>query len=402
MSTIDWLRKTLLGTAMMKVLWRAAGAVGVGAAMLLTGCNGFFVDPNTSTTTTTGSSTADYAYVVNSNGTVSEFVIGASTLTAISGSPFAPGSPLSVASSVVVNPTNAFAWVGGDGGIVGYTISSTGALSAISGGTVTEETNYVAMKISPNGDWLLALDNIANVVWVFSINTSTGVLTASGNYALPVTAAEAPARGLAIAANGEVGAVAEGAYGDEAFTFNQSTGALAYTASVSGQSGYSDDSVAFDSTSNYLLVGRGITSSGSSEIISIPVTAAGALGTTGTNYAVGEDPYALLVDNTGTYVYAADKGASTVSAYTIASGVLTQLSSSPYESGPGVTALAEDINSKYVLAAATGSATVAGDSADLTLYSLDAITPGQLDPVATAANGSGVSGSVYVATTHPQ
>ncbi len=391
-----------------KVWWRAACAVGISAGMLLTGCNGFFVHPSDgSGGTTTGSSTADYAYVVNSNGSVSEFVIGASTLTAVSGSPFVPGSPLSTASSVVVNPTNAFVFVGGSGGVISYSIATTGALSVVSGGTITETANFASMVMSPNGDWLLALDNEYNQIYIFSVNTSTGVLTLSTKYQLSIPYATAAARMIAISPNGGLVAVAFGTEGDQVFTFDEAStsGALSSAPSSSVNppaSGYSDDSVAFDSTSGYLLVGRGITTGGlSSQLLSYTVSATGVLGTDAT-YPVGADPYGLLVDNTGGYLYSANRGDGTVSGYTLATGALTQLSSSPYKSGGGATALAEDINSKYVLVAAVGSATTPGDDADLTLYAIDALTPGQLDPVATSANGSGASGSVAVATTHPQ
>jgi len=382
-------------------LKRGVRAAGLGVAGLLlsevlTGCNGFFVDPNTGTTTT-GSSTADYAYVVNADSTVSEFVVGSATLTAISGSPFTPGTPLSSASSVVVNPSNAFVFVGGDGGVLAYTIGSTGALTQVSGGGVTEVGNFVSMAVAPNGEWLLALDDIDNVLWVFSINTSTGALTASGaTYQLSVAAATDAARAVAVSPNGGLVAVAIGGGGDDVFTFNESTGVLASTSAVNAPaSGYTDAAVTFDSTSTHLLIGRGGPTSGASQILSYAVSTAGILGTLNT-YTSGNDPYGLLVDATGAYVYAANKGDGTVSGYTLTSGALKALTSSPFTSEAGVTALAEDINDKYVIAASTAG------TYDLTLYALDALSAGQLDAVATVANGSGTTGSVAVAATHPQ
>ena len=106
--------------------------------------------------------------------------------------------------------------------------------------------------------------------------------------------------------------------------------------------GYSDDSVAFDATSGYLLVGRGITSSGSSSILSYGVSSAGILAND-TTVTPGQDPYWLLVDATGDYVYSANRGSGTVSGFSIASGTLTAVASSPFAGEAGVTALAEDI-----------------------------------------------------------
>jgi 6-phosphogluconolactonase len=395
--------KLMPGTGMMKnVVMRAVSAAGAGVAMLLTGCNGFFVDPNTGTgTTTTGSSTADYVYTVNNGDTLSEFVVGSSVLTPISGSPIALSSFLAGASSVAVSTANAYVFVGGASSIQSFAIGTTGALTQVSvtGGLVTEaNANFVSLDVSPNGQWLLALDAGQNAIWLFAIDTSTGALTLQGSAVpLSVAAGTAPAKMIRISPNGGLLAVAIGAQGDNVFTFDQTTGGLSTTptSSVNALSSGSDDSVTFDSTSGFLLVGRGITTAGSSSIVSYAVSAAGVLGAVKT-YASGQDPFSLLVDSTGGFLYAANKGDDTVSAYTLASGVPTVVMTSPYKSGTGVTSLAEDINSKYVIAAS------AGGSSDLTLYALDALTPGQLDAVGTAANGSSTAGSIAVAATHPQ
>jgi 6-phosphogluconolactonase len=392
-----------IGDGMAKSLWvRTAGAMGISAAMLLAGCNGFFVHPSdggTSSGTTSGSSTSDYVYTINSDGTVGEFVVGSSTLTAIAGTGFTPGSPLSSASSIAVSLANTYVFVGGNGGVDSYSIGTNGELTAVSGGSVTEIANFISLALSPNGDYLLALDNIANVVWVFSIDPSTGVLTVANNYPVPVLASVATARNLAISPNGGLGAVAIGAGGSYVFTFDESNGAIVYTAAVAPANGYSDDSVTFDSTNGYVLIGRGITSSGTSEILPLVVTSAGAVGTSGTPYTTGQAPFALLLDTTGSYLYSANKGDSTVSGFSLKAGVLAALTGSPYESGPGVTALVEDINKTYVIAAAEGSATSAGDGDGLTLYAFDALNPGQLDAVGTADSGSYC---VAIAATHPQ
>ncbi len=379
---------------------------GIGAAILLTGCSNFFVKPTTTTTstgTTTGSTTSDYAYVVNSNSTISEFVIGSGALTAISGSPFAITTPLSTAASVVVNPANTFVYVGGTGGILAYSIGTTGALSLISGGGVTEEASYSSLAVSPNGSYLLGLDNINNAVWVFSINASTGAIAPVGSTAqLNVAAVTAPARMLAVAPSGNVVAVAEGTGGDDVFGFNESTGVLTAGSSINPPaSGYTDLAVAFDPTSAYLLVGRGITAAGTSQVLSYNVGTTGILGTLVGAYNTGVDPYSILVDQTGAYVYTANRGAATISGFGLATGVLTPLTASPFVSGGGVTSLAEDVSNKYVIAAAVASTTTGPDTSDLTMYSFDALAPGQLDAVATSQNGSGVAGSVAIATTHP-
>jgi 6-phosphogluconolactonase (cycloisomerase 2 family) len=384
----------------------AFSAAGFTAAILLTGCgnfgSGFFQDPNTSTTTTATATTGDYVYSVNSGNTLSEFSVGSAALTPVSGSPVTLATGLNAA-SVAVSRANTFVFVGGDGGIYVYTIGTGGALASAS--DVTEEANFVSLDTSPDGQWLFALDNLNNEIWVFSITSSTGALKLQGSqYPLQVgstviSAATAPGRMVRMAPDGGLLAVAIGTAGDEVFTFNTTTGVLTSESAVEAPaSGYSDDSIAFDGTStvaaSHLLIGRGITSTGTSQILAYTVTSAGALGSTASAYTSGQDPYSLLIDLTGAYLFAANRGSSTVAGYTIANGALTGLASSPYASGSEVTALAEDNTKKFVIAAA------AGGSSDLTLYAFDALTAGQLDAVATSANGSGVAGSIAVATTH--
>ena len=108
----------------------------------------------------------------------------------------------------------------------------------------------------------------------------------------------------------------------------------------------------------------------------------------------GDAPYGVLIDSTGTYLYTANRGSANISGYSIASGVFTALSGSPYSSGLSATALVEDNTDKYVIGAA------ANGSYDYTLYSFDALTVGKLDAVSVGASGSDPAGSNAVAATH--
>jgi 6-phosphogluconolactonase (cycloisomerase 2 family) len=324
-------------------------------------------------------------------------------LTAVSGSPITLPTNLAAASVTVSRP-DTYVYVGGDGAIEAYGIGTGGALTYAS--DVTENADFVSLDTSPNGDYLFALDASNNEIWVFAINTSTGALTVQGSqYPLQVgntrvSAATAPGKMLRVSPDGALIAVAIGVAGDEVYTINETNGFLTPVTGVNAPpSGFTDDSVAFDGTStvaeSHLFVGRGITAAGSSTILSFAVTpSTGALSATATTYATGADPYALLVDLTSGFLYAADRGANQVDGYTLANGALTPLVSSPFTSGDEVTALAEDNGKKYVIAAS------AGGSSDLTMYAFDALTPGQLDAVATSLNGSGQAGSFALATTH--
>jgi 6-phosphogluconolactonase (cycloisomerase 2 family) len=121
---------------------------------------------------------------------------------------------------------------------------------------------------------------------------------------------------------------------------------------------------------------------------------------TGSPFAAGSGTYAIQLDSTGTYIYAANRTDGTISGYTIVPGTtasgltLTPLSGSPYASGAGVQALGLDSTGKYLLAAAIGG------SPDLSMYSFDANTPGMLDLATSAATDQDPAGATAIALTH--
>ena len=367
------------------------GAAALGAMGLMTGC-GFF-PPITSTTTTTGSTSGDYVYVVNqTTDTLSGFGVGTGTLLSIATVGLTSG--LAPASVAVTRP-NSFVYVGGNGAIECYSIGTGGVLTAVTGGGAGATANFVSLDTSPDGQWLIGLDSVTLTVYVYKINISTGALTLNSttSYGVP-GAGTVSQRSVSVAPNGAYVAVALGPGGDIVFPFTTSTGLLGNGNSLAIASTYSDNAVLFDPTSAYVLIARGVTGTGSSGIATYSVNSTGALTPVGTLAASGNAPYSLVTDSTGGYVYAANRGDSTISGYTMASGKLTALGSSPYGSGSAVTALVRDSSGKYLIAAASGG------SSDVTLYSFDAVTAGKLDAVAVAASGTDPAGSVAVAATH--
>jgi 6-phosphogluconolactonase len=359
----------------------------VALAPCLTGCGAFFVN-STTTSTTAGTS---FAYVANATtDTVAGYALASGALVAVASSPYTIGiSP----NSIVVTPANTFLYVGGLGAIYGYSIGSAGALTALSSGAALATASAVSLDVSPNGEWLLALDSSGVAVDEYQINTSTGALTAATGATISVTGTGSTApRMVKFAPSGAYVFAAMGTGGDAVFTFNQSTGALAQAQSLAGASATSDNGLTVDANSAYLYIARSGTGSG---VAAYSIGNGGALSTVaGSPFAAGAGPYSVVLDLTGTYLYAANRTDGTVSGYTVASGVLTALSGSPYASGSLVTALGRDALGKYVVAAAEGG------SSDLTMYSFDAITPGKLDAVSVTATGTDPTGALAVALTH--
>jgi 6-phosphogluconolactonase len=355
-----------------------------------TGCPGFFVYPGTASS---GSgANGDYVYVANATtDTVSGYLIGTGTLTAVTGSPYTlPFSPTAVA----VNPADTILFVAGVSQIYAYSIGSGGALTVLNSGVAVGSAYTVAMDISPDGQWLFALDGNGATVDEFLINSTTGALSQVSGAIYSISNVTVVPRAVKVAPNGQYVFVALGTGGDLVYPFNTSSGALS-SALVLGpvSSTTSDNALAVSPNSSYLFIARSGTSSG---VAVYAIGSGGALTEVGTTaYAAGNQPFSLAVNNAGTDVYVANQLDSTISGFSIGSGgVLTALSGSPYTSGSSVTALVAERTGDYVLAAARGG------SPDLTMYSFDQTVAGKLDLSTSTATGADPTGAVAIAVTH--
>lgn len=368
-----------------------AGVLVAGVAVAITGCDGFFVDTHKTASTT--SSTGDYVYAVNSvSNTLTGYVVGTGTLTGITGAPYTLAINLG-ASSIAVTRDAKFVYAGGSGGIVCYSIGTAGALTAVSGGGATaQNSNFVSLDTSPDGTWLFGLDSVLQQLYVFQINATTGALVPNTPLVVPTPTPGTPAaRMVRIAPNSALVAVALSYGGDVLYTFNTTTGVLTQSATIqTPSSAYFDNAVGFDSTSGYLLIGRG-GASGTSGIQTYSVNSAGQPGSSPTFTASGNTPFSFLLDSTGANLYVANRGDSTISGYGLTSGKLTPLAGSPYGSGSAVAGLVLDKTGKYVVSVG------AGGGSDVTLYGFDAVTPARLDALTIASSGS--SGLIAIAAT---
>jgi 6-phosphogluconolactonase (cycloisomerase 2 family) len=370
---------------------------------LAVGCAGFF-PKTTSTSSSTTTNTGDYAYVASAyvNGsktvyTLSGYTVGTAALTELSGFPIT----LSVLpSSVVINPANTFLYVAGEGEIYGYSISSAGALTAISANnsSILAEANVVSMDISPDGNWLLALDSDGVTIDEFQI-ASDGLLTAatgtsytvtSGGTIVPTSLRFAPTTSNSFLA------ISLGTGGDLLYTFNTSTGVLTEDVQVNvPTTASSDQALTFNAAGTILYIARSGTDGG---VVVYTIGSGGALTlVTGSPFATGNGPASMVIDKTGDYLYVGNKVDGTISGFSIATtGVLTALSGSPYASGADVSALGRDNSGDYILSANLGG------SPDVSMYSFDATALGKLDSSTTAATGdpNEPAGALAIALMH--
>jgi 6-phosphogluconolactonase (cycloisomerase 2 family) len=304
--------------------------------------------------------------------------------------PFALGF---VPQAAVVTIPNTVLYVAGPGAIYAYFIGSDGALTAPSAGAGQVIVFALSMDVSPDGNWLVALDGTTTQLDIFQINKSTGGLTLTSTVPYSIANAQVLPKMVKISPSGTLIFAALGTGGDLVFTFNTTTGAaiLSQTlAPISTQT--SENALAVDSTTTHLFIARSGVNGGLAEYT---IGSGGALtSVTGSPFAAGAQPLGVTLDTTSAYAYVANGSDATISGFSVGNGVATALAGSPYASGASVKSVALDKSGKYLLAAAFAG------TPDVTLYSIGATAAGVLSQAATAAAGTDPAGSWQVVSTH--
>ncbi len=375
--------------------WMAAAAAIV--VPFLTGCGDFF-PPINNGGGGGGGTTSGRVYVANqAASSIGGFSIGTGTLTIVTNTPVATAyKPL----SMVVTPNNGLLYVGSASGIFVYFINSDGSLTTPSSGSQPAGVFAQSIDVSPDGQWLIALDGTTQQLDIFQINSSTGALTsitAPATYS-GTTGTWQPSQ-VRVSPDGTLIFAALGTAGDVVFTFNTTTGVAASSQYLpTGDAATGDYGLVMSAKTPYLYIARSGTKGG------VAVYNVGSVGqltaVTGSPFAAGSGTFSVALDSTGTYVYAANRTDGTVSGYTIVPSTtalglsLTPLTGSPYLSGAGAQAIAIDATNKYLLSVAVGGAP------DMTMYSFDISVPGKLDPATSVATGVNPAGAVALALTH--
>jgi len=363
---------------------------------LFTGCASFF-PPINGGGGSGGGSTSNRVYIANQTAnSIGGFAIGTGTLAAVNNSPLTAGyKPL----SMVVTPKNSLLYVGAATGIFVYFINSDGSLTTPTTGSQPAGVFAPALAISPDGQWLIALDGTTQQLDIFQINASTGGLSSvNAPTTYSITSGTWQPSDVRVSSDGTLIFAALGTAGDVVFTFNTTNGVATSSQGLgTGNAATGDYGLAVSKT-GYLYVARSGTNGG----VAVYSIGSGGLLTpvTGTPFAAGSGTFSVVLDSTGTYVYAANRTDGTISGYTIVPGTttaglsLTPLSGSPYTSGAGVQSIGIDATGKYLLAAAVNGAP------DLTMYSFDITVPGKLNPATSVATGANPAGAVALALTH--
>jgi 6-phosphogluconolactonase len=384
--------------ARMVRLGLSAAVLG-GLALGATGCAGFFVcenKPACPASGTTGSTTADYAYVSNSatgSTYINGYAVSGGTLTAATGSPYNLGF---VPQAMVVTPNNSFLYVAspltsGIAYIYGYSIGTGGALSLINSGTALASEPTAAMTMSLDGNYLFVLNSTTEELDQFTVNTSSGGLTLTGSYPYVgangntsvsvLSVKEAPSGDFLVCVLGQGGVLT--------FPYNSSTGMVnsSFFTIPPANSSSGFYSAAVDAN-GYLYV------AGTAGLQVYSTTSTGvATQVSSTAYAIGNGPRATVLNSTSSYVYTANEGSGTITADAVGtSGALTTISGSPFSGPPSVGDLGVDSSGTYLVAAGSSSST------GIQLFSIG--TGGALSLLGSAASGTSGAGPIVIAMTH--
>jgi len=380
---------------------------GIAAAMMaavvpaLSGCGSFFVYPGSGTTTT---NTSDYVYVSNSpTGTtyINGYAIVNGTLSSTAGSPI---NVSVVPSAMAITPSNNLLYIASSGGTSGtgnglyaYVIGASGALTAENSGTALAGGYPVSIDISPDGQWLFALDGLSNTISEYAINSSTAALTLKNQITFAATGgATITAYQIRVAPSGSYVVADVGDAGEIVIPLTTSSGALGATYGIStiNVGAGADFAVTMDAGNN-LYVARTGGTTGTTGVYVYALGATAATLVSSSPGLTGAGPKSIVLSKNSNYLYTGNETDTTVqtaggsiSEFSQSSAKLTSLGiaiGSPIE----VYSMGRDNSGNYILAAGYNST-----SNGLILYSIGstgALT--QASAAATAApvpNGAGL------------
>lgn len=389
---------------------RVAAGLGLAATLLLTGCHNFFLCqkascPSSGTGTGgTGSTSGELVYVSNSSSGptyISAYDISKGSLKAISGSPYNLGyQPV----AMNVSPNDAFLYVAtlpgaANPGIYLYAINSSGQLSSANGGNVLISTTVGSMDISSDGKFLFALSSSGALLTEYKADPVTGDLALLSNF--PVSGLTCALAGavasqtctVKVAPSKEFVAVSLGTSGTVIFPYTSTSGIISgnYTTIPSGSTTASptgDYSVALDST-NRVFIAR----TNALAVWQINDTAGDANQLSSTSYNSGVTPRSVVLSNSGSFVYTANEGNGTISAWSMGTtGGLTAVAGSPFTGPSSVSALGVDKSGSYMVAAGYNS------SSGVQLFSIG--STGALTLAASAGSGTSTAYPVVLAMSH--
>ena len=235
---------------------------------------------------------------------------------------------------------------------------------------VTVCSNPIAVAVNSGGQFLLVLNQgsaspaVPASISVFSIDQTRGLLTpvAGSPFAFaslaapnPQFMAASPTQGFLYVSNGTAGNISAFAIG--------SGGALAELAGSPFPvgAGATAAGLAIDPKGQFLYAAD----SANNTIASFNIAGGPLAAIAGSPFPAGTKPVGVTVDNTSSFVYSANQGSNDVSAFKAASGALTQVAGSPFPVEPAGSVgtpqpvfLTVDVSNTFLYVANFGSSSI--------------------------------------------
>ena len=265
----------------------------------------------------------------SSDGSVVSYTINATTEALTSTGAIMGNCPgLCVPESVALDPSGKFAYVpnggGESNGVAMYTINATTG-SLTSTGMIPVEGYAVSVAVHPSGKFAYAANanntpGMAGNVSMYTINATTGALTSIETVETGTIFGEPNPNAMAVDPTGSFAYVANsGSNNVSMYSINTTTGILTSLGLIA--SGTNPLSVAVDPTGKFAYV----TNSGSNDVSMYTINATtGVLTSTGM-VAAGQSPTSIAIHPSGNFAYVTNSGSNDVSIYSIdgVTGALT-------------------------------------------------------------------------------
>lgn len=324
-----------------------------------------------------GSATGTPVYVSNSSGSVSFYLLDATSgaLQRGTGSPVATGG--SSPDSLAVDPARKFLLVSNisSSNISVFSVNSTtAALTPVTGSPFAAGANSARLIVHPQGKFVYGLSSTPAEILAYSFDSTTGTLAPLAGF--PLSLSTSGQSGLAISPNGQF-----------LYTSNPSTnlitgfsigtnGALTQLPATTSPSKGSPVFLAFDSSGSFLFAVNAGGNLGGPSVSTFSISATGALTeVTGSPTTVGTAPVAAVFSQGFLYVLNQTSGTISAFGFATSTGQLTELQGSPFTVGTRPVSLSTAALGKFLIATTTGSS----GSGTIAVFSIAA--DGTLTPV---------------------
>jgi 6-phosphogluconolactonase (cycloisomerase 2 family)/uncharacterized protein YjdB len=270
-----------------------------------------------------------FVYAINSgNNTIAEYSVGAFGSLTFNGTVAVANAPY----GVTIDSSGRFLYVIGINTVYGYTINqSTGLLTAMSGGASLATIAIASsVTVDPTGRFLIVGAVGPAEIYVFSINPSTGIPTnVTGSPFSSVLGDN-----VAVDPTGQflyvVGGNHTGSFYIRTYSISASTGALTLVDTLNPSSFATGVAVEPYGRYAYVCLGGGVVNAYTIDPSTGRLTSVGSL-------ATGNSPNSVAVDIQGQYVYVTNNSSNTISGYSINqnTGAVTEITGagSPFAAG---------------------------------------------------------------------